>query len=150
MLGIISVDGELAVDAVVEGDERLGGCDAVYHLDFVMEYFHKMFVVTGIQFDEHRIRARGIVTFNHFGNFFKFGDNIAIHSPTNEVNANIGTCVITNCFWADIVAGAGDDAHIDHSLDTLMDGCTRDTATQGNIFGGGTGVVNKDAENLTV
>ncbi len=86
------LDGNLAVDRLVEGDEGLGAHHAVDGLDFIVEQLHQVLVVAGIYLDEHGVGACGKVTFHNLGNFLQLGHHIAVHGPPLQVHADVGAC----------------------------------------------------------
>ena len=144
------VGGDFAGDRLLEGDEGFGAGDAVDHLDLVVEQVHEVFVVASVEFDEHGVGAGGEVAFHDFGDFFEFGDDIAICGGAFEVNADVSAGGVAEYFGVDLVAGAGDNVEFDQALDALVDCGTRYAATNGHVRGGDAGVAHNNVENLTV
>ena len=81
-----------------------------------------MLVVTGIEFDEHGIRAGGEVTLDDFRYLFHLWHNLAVQGATLEIDTYVRTCRVTELFGVHSVSGAGDDLHVYKALDALVNG----------------------------
>ena len=76
---LLVVDGNYARNALVERDKGFGRDDALNLLNLIVELAHKVLVVDGVQFDEHRVGASREVAFNDFGDFHQPVRNALIH-----------------------------------------------------------------------
>lgn len=68
---LVVMDGDFAVDAVVERNQSLCARHSVNHLDTVIEQFHQMLVIPCIKLDEHGVGTGGEVALHYFRDFFQ-------------------------------------------------------------------------------
>ena len=99
---------------MVERDKGLCAGHTWYHLDFLVEKLHKMFVVAGKELDEHCVGTGCEMAFNNFGYFLEFGHNITVHGTALEVHTYISAGGVTEDFGVDMIARAGNDLHTAH------------------------------------
>ena len=91
-------NGHFALHALFERNERVGRDYAGDVLDAVVEQFHEVLVVIGIQLAQYGERACGKVTLNNFLDFFQFGKNLTIHICSFESHTNVGASVVAKHF----------------------------------------------------
>lgn len=143
-------DGHLAVDGLLERNERFGGDDARNLLDAVVEQAHEVFVVVGIELDEHGVGAGGEVTLHDFRNLVQLLHGVAVHGAALQRDAHVGAGAVAQTLGIDVVAGPYDDARLDEALHALMDGRTRHAAYRGHVLKGNTRVTGNDFQYLLV
>ena len=93
-------------------------------LQLTIQQIHQLFVVAGIELDEHRVGACGEVALHHLRDELQALYHVLVHRTFLEVDADIGTGAVAQTLRVDIEAAASDDVGIDEVLNTLVDGCT--------------------------
>ena len=140
----------LSLDALFERYQSLSGYNTGNTLQLVVEQRHELLIVTGIEFEKHRVGAGGEVALDDLGNFLQLGDNLAVHGAALEGYADVGAGVVAQHFGIDIVAGADNDFHLDQALDALVDGGARNATFNGDVLGGDARVAYDDTQDFTI
>ena len=70
---LLVFDRYLAIDALVERDERFCASNAIDALNLVVEQLHEMLIVASIHLNEHVIRARAEMAFHHLLYLIQWG-----------------------------------------------------------------------------
>ena len=109
-----------------------------------------MFVVAGVELDEHRVGAGGEVAFHHLADVFQLGHGVLVHGAFFQLHADIGACAVAQALGVHMIAGTDDDAQVDQSLHALMDGCTRNSAFGCYVFERDTGILGNNLQDAAV
>lgn len=131
---ILGVDGQMAMDRVVERDQGLGTGDARYVLYLVVEKVHKVLVVTGKELDKHGVRTGGEMAFGDFGDAAQLRNYLAVQCAALEIDTDKSTRIETQILWVDIISRPGDNLKVNHALYALMYGGTRNAALHCDIL----------------
>ena len=121
------VDGNryLALDALLERDERLGAYHAVDALQFVVQKVHELLVVAGIELHEHGVGTCGEVTFHHLGDSGNALYNLFIHTAALKVETHVGAGGVAEALGVHVETASCDHATFDKVLHALVDGGAR-------------------------
>lgn len=117
----------LTLDTLLQRDEGLGGNHAWDGLQLIIEQVHELLVVTGIEFDEHGVRACSEVAFHNFRNVLQSLHHFLVHVATLQVQSHVCTSRVTQALRVDIESTTSDETSFHQMLNSLVNGCTRDT-----------------------
>ena len=150
MLYLMGLHRYSAVDGVVEADECLGAHHAGDVLDAVVEQLHEVLVVSGVEFEEHRVGAGGEVALDDLFDFLDLWDDASVHGSALKTYTYICAGGVPERFGVDCVARSGNDVHLGQALYALMDGRAADSAFNGYVLGRYTRIAHDDTQYFTV
>lgn len=116
---VVVLDGNLTMEFFAERDYCLGTANAK-SLELAVDEVEKVFVVTGIHFDEDVVFTGGEVTFYDLGNFLDFLNDFVETRRVVKEKADVGACVVTDCFMVDDGFKSLDYAGSEQLLDALV------------------------------
>ncbi len=131
---VVKVNWYFALNALLQRNERLCRHYAVDALQPAVQQFHQLLVVTGIEFDHHRVGASGEVALHHFGDVHQLLDHILVHRAFLQRDTYIGAGAVAQALGIHVEAAARNDIGIDEVLNALMDSSTRDVTLGSNIL----------------
>lgn len=146
----VNGDVDLAVKALLEADESLGGVNAGDMLDLVVEELHEMLVVEGINLDEHRVGASGEMALYNLGDLLQLLGGLTVEGTLLQRYTDVGARVVTQTVGIHNIAGACDDPHVDEALQALVDGCAGYSALLSDVLRRHAGVAHHDVQDLLV
>ena len=121
---VLYVDGDLSLECLFEGDDRLCARQS-QRLQFVVDDTEQMLVVLGVYLDEQVILPRRIVAFHYLGYLLqRFGDAGELSRRVKE-KTNIGACLVAYFRVVNDKLGTFDHAEIGQFLYALVDGSSR-------------------------
>ena len=144
------MDGNLALDALLQRDERFSCHHARNLLQLTVQQIHQLLVVAGVELHHHGVGTRGEMALHHLGDMLQALHHLLVHRAALQVDAHIGAGAIAQGLGVDIEAAAGDDVALDEALHTLVDGGTRHTTLGGHIFKRDTCILRENVQDFLV
>ena len=93
-------------------------------LELAVDKVEKMLVVAGIHLDEYVVFTGGEMTFYNLGNFLYFLHDFIETRRVVKEKADVGACVVTDCFMVDDCFKSLNYAGSEQLLDALVYCCT--------------------------
>lgn len=116
---VVVLDGNLTMEFFAERDYCLGAANAE-GLELAVDKVEKMLVVAGIHLDEDVVFTGGEMTFYDLGNFLYFLHDFVETRRVIKEKADVGACVVTDCFMVDDCFKSLDYAGSEQLLDALV------------------------------
>ena len=118
---VVVLDGNLTMEFFAKRDYCLCAADAE-GLELAVDKVEKMLVVAGIHLDEDVVFTGGEMTFYNLGNFLYFLHDFVETRRVVKEKADVGACVVTDCFMVDDCFKSLDNAGSEQLLDALVYG----------------------------
>lgn len=116
---VVVLDGNLTMEFFAERDYCLCAANAE-GLELAVDKVEKMLVVAGIHLDEDVVFTGGEMTFYDLGNFLYFLHDFVETRRVIKEKADVGACVVTDCFMVDDCFKSLDYAGSEKLLDALV------------------------------
>ena len=116
--------GDIALDALLQGDERLGSHHARDVLQTSVQQVHELLVIAGIELHHHGVWTSSEVTLYDFGDMAQALYHVLVHGTTLQRDTYIGTGGIAQTLGVYVETATHDDPILNEVLYTLMDGGT--------------------------